>query len=55
MRQSEDIPFFSLLSRARAGTLTETDLEFLNNKVVTSLATSEFMDATVVVKLNLLR
>lgn len=55
MRQSEDIPFQSLLSRARTGILTKADLEFLNNKVVTSLAASEFLGATAVVKLNSLR
>src|SRR3954454_17022365 len=54
MRQSEDPNFRSLLSRARATSLTEEDLSLLNTKVARTL-TSELEDAVVVVKLNSLR
>src|SRR5579871_3427863 len=37
MRQAQDPEFRSLLGRARAGSLTNDDLDFLNGKVVTSL------------------
>jgi hypothetical protein len=55
MRQSEDAPFRDLLSRARAGTLTEADRAFLNSKTITSLVSPQLEDATTVVKLNSLR
>ena len=55
MRQARDLRFRELLSRARAATLTEADLAFLNQKVVTSLFTPELDGATTIVKLNALR
>jgi hypothetical protein len=55
MRQTEDPPFRDLLSRARAGTLTEDDLSFLNTKAITSLVAPQLEDATTVVKLNSLQ
>ncbi|OKO94694.1 ATP-dependent DNA helicase pfh1 [Penicillium subrubescens] len=55
MRQSEDAPFRDLLSRARAGTLTEADRAVLNSKTITSLASPQLQDATTIVKLNSLR
>src|SRR5436189_146711 len=54
MRQAEDPNFRSLLSRARATSLTEEDLSLLNTKVARTL-TSELEDAVVIVKLNSLR
>lgn len=46
MRLSEDDPFRDLLSRARAGTLTEADRAVLNSKTITSLASPQPQDAT---------
>lgn len=55
MRQSEDAPFRGLLSRTRAGTLTEADRAVLNSRTITSLASPQLQDATTIVKLNSLR
>ena len=55
MRQAEDAPFRDLLSRARAGTLTEDDLSLLNTKTITSLVSPQLGDATTIAKLNSLR
>ena len=54
MRQAEDPNFRSLLSWARATSLTEEDLSLLNTKVARTL-TSELEDAVVIVKLNSLQ
>lgn len=51
----EDIAFRDLLSRARAGTLTETDRSFLNSNTVTTLVSPQLEGVTTVVKLNSLR
>ncbi|GAQ02981.1 hypothetical protein ALT_0302 [Aspergillus lentulus] len=51
----EDTAFRDLLSRARAGTLTETDRSFLNSKTVTTLVSPQLEGVTTVVKLNSLR
>ncbi|GFF24605.1 hypothetical protein IFM58399_00725 [Aspergillus lentulus] len=48
----EDTAFRDLLSRARAGTLTETDRSFLNSKTVTTLVSPQLEGVTTVVKLN---
>src|SRR5271156_3259830 len=55
MRQAQDPVFRDLLGRARAGTLTQSDLSLLNQKVATSLIAPELKDATTIVKLNVLR
>jgi hypothetical protein len=55
MRQAEDPAFRELLSRARAGALTEDDLAFMNSKVPTSLFAPGLESATTIVKLNTLR
>jgi hypothetical protein len=55
MRQSSDVAFRELLSRARTGTFTEKDRDFLNSKVISSLVAPELDDATIVVKRNSLR
>jgi len=55
MRQAQDPEFQRLLGRARTGTLTNEDLDFLNQKVVTSLFTPELDESTIIVKSNALR
>jgi hypothetical protein len=55
MRQINDIPYQTLLARARTGALTEDDLSILNSKAITSLASPHLEDATAVTKMNALR
>jgi hypothetical protein len=55
MRQINDIPYHTLLARARTGALTEDDLSILNSKAITSLASPHLEDATAVTKMNALR
>ena len=55
MRQAEDVPYRNLLTRARAGTLTNDDMLTLNSKAITSLTDPHLQTTTAVVKLNALR
>ena len=55
MRQAQDPAFRSLLGRARAGALTNEDLDLLNSKVVTDLSSPELEGAICVVRSNALR
>lgn len=55
MRQAEDLPYRNLLTRARAGTLTNDDMLTLNSKAITSLTNPHLQTTTAIVKLNALR
>jgi hypothetical protein len=55
MRQSSDPAFREFLSLARVGAFTNEDLDFLNSKVISSLAAPELDDATIVAKRHILR
>lgn len=55
MRQAEDLPYRNLLTRTRAGTLTNDDMLTLNSKAITSLTDPHLQATTAVVKLNALR
>ncbi|OQE05196.1 hypothetical protein PENVUL_c026G03564 [Penicillium vulpinum] len=55
MRQTEDLQYRSLLTRARSGTLTYNDVLTLNSKVITSLDSLDLQEATSITKLNALR
>jgi hypothetical protein len=55
MRQINNIPYQNLLTRARAGALTQDDLSILNSKTITSLASPHLEDATAVTKINAIR
>ncbi|KAJ5318263.1 hypothetical protein N7476_004683 [Penicillium atrosanguineum] len=55
MRQAEDLLYRNLLTRARAGTLTNDDLLTLNSKAIASLTDPQLQTTTAVVKLNALR
>lgn len=55
MRQAKDLPYRSLLTRARTGTFTHNDMLTLNSKAITSLSNYHLQNTTVVVKLNSLR
>lgn len=55
MRQTEDLKYRSLLTRARFGTLTYNDMLSLNSKVITSLDSLDLQKATAITKLNALR
>ena len=55
LRQAQDHKFRDLLGRARTASLTEDDLDSLNQKVITSLFTPQLKNVTTVAKLNVLR
>jgi hypothetical protein len=55
MRQTEVVPYQSLLRRARTGSLTSNDVLMLNGRAITSLANSHPQDTTAIVTLNSLR
>jgi hypothetical protein len=55
MRQAKDLIYQNLLTRARAGTLTNDDMLTLNSKAITSLTDPHLQTTTAVVKLNALR
>lgn len=55
MRQTEDLQYRSLLTRARSGTFTYDDMLTLNSKVITSLDSPGLQKATAITKLNALR
>jgi hypothetical protein len=48
MRQTDDSPYQSILTRARSGTLTYNDMLTLNSKAITSLASPHLQNATAV-------
>ena len=52
MRQEQNPVFRDLLSRARTATLTSSDLDLLNSKVISSLFTPELENTMTIVKLN---
>ncbi|KAJ5195495.1 uncharacterized protein N7498_008933 [Penicillium cinerascens] len=55
MRQAEDLPYRNLLTRMRAGTLTNDDMLTLNLKAISSLTNPHLQTTTAVVKLKTLR
>ena len=55
MRQTTDLAFRGLLSRARAAKLNGDDIAFLNGRVISSILSPGMEYATTVVKLNALR
>lgn len=55
MRQTEDLQYRSLLTRALSGTLTYNDMLTLNSKAITSLDSLDIQKTTAITKLNALR
>lgn len=55
MRQSDDPSFYGLLTRARRAALTQTDVDRLNTKVISSLLEPWIECATAITKLNSVR
>lgn len=55
MRQVNDLQYQNLLARARSGSLTTDDLQTLNAKTISTLASLDLQDTTVVTRTNTLR
>jgi hypothetical protein len=55
MRQVDDLQYQNLLVRARSGSLTTDDLLTLNAKTISTLASLDLQDTTVVTRTNTLR